>query len=215
MTRTVRSAFRDRVRTATRDALLTAAEQVFAERGTDGARIEDIASRAGVAVGTLYNYFSDARDMLHALIDERGQNLIAQLDEAVPRARRGTCDWSDEVDAFIRVVIDFIRDHHPFYAILMQCEHRKGPTSGRRLSDEFYGRAEALVKRGVRAGAIRTADAVMLPSLLVSVCRSPLVHLGHAGAGAGASWTTDMSEQIVRFFWGGVGGKAARERRRG
>ncbi len=214
MIRTVASPLRHRVRTATRDGLLVAAEQVFAEKGPDGARIEDIASRAGVAVGTLYNYFSDGREMLQALIEERGQNLIAQLDDAVPGARRRTGDWSDELEAFIRVAVDFIRDHHPFYAILMQCEHRKGPASSRELSDEFYRRAEALVKRGVRAGVIRAADAMMLPSLLVSVCRAPLIHLRHAGPAAGASWTTDMSGQILRFFCSGVGGKIARQRRR-
>ena len=59
---------RDRVRADTRAALLRASEQVFAEKGIDGARIEDIAARAGVAVGTIYNYFGDSTELLDALI---------------------------------------------------------------------------------------------------------------------------------------------------
>jgi AcrR family transcriptional regulator len=206
-TPTTKRRLRETVRAATRQALLTAAEQVFAEKGIDGARIEDIASRAGVAVGTVYNYFSDSRALVRGLIEERGRNLLAKLDEA-PAARRTTAaSWSADVAAFIRVTVDFICEHHPFYVIIMQCENRMGPSSVTQLSDELYARAEALVKRGVRAGAVRSADATMLPALLLSVCRAPLVHVRHAGPRVGASWTQDVSRQIMDFFARGVAAK--------
>src|SRR5882724_18593 len=146
---------RDRVRTATREALLEASEQVFAEKGIDGARIEDIAARAGVAVGTIYNYFCDSTELLEALIIQRRRDLLSRLDPAMADARRRRALWSGQVEAFIRVTLDCMRDHHPFYAILMQCENRRAPSSLGGVSSDFYKRAEALVRRGARLGFVR------------------------------------------------------------
>lgn len=193
---------RDRVRTATRAALLEASEQVFAEKGIDGARVEDIAARAGVAVGTLYNYFGDSAALLDALIIERRRDLLARLDQALADAKRQRAPWSGQVAAFIRVTLDCMRDHHRFYAILLQCENRKAPASMGGVSSEFYSRAEALVRSGVRLGLVRESDAAILPALLVTMCRAPLLHLRHSGPGA--SWTTDLTDHMLRFFCAGV-----------
>ena len=44
--------------------ILQAAEEVFAEEGFAGARIEDVAERAGVAVPTVYKVFTNKRNLL-------------------------------------------------------------------------------------------------------------------------------------------------------
>jgi AcrR family transcriptional regulator len=185
------------MRTATRGGLLEAAEHVFAEKGIDGARIDDIAARAEVAVGTIYNYFADSGELLKALIAERRSELIARLDEAMEAAKRQRAPWSGQVEAFIQVTLQCMRDHHPFYAILMQCENRKAPASLGGVSADFYNRAEALIQRGVRLGLVRETDASILPAMLVTLCRAPLLHLRLK---PGASWTDDLSDQMLRFF---------------
>ena len=86
---------RERVRNATRDGLLEAAEQVFADKGIDGARIEDIAARADVAVGTIYNYFNDSTELLQALIAQRRNDLLTRLDAAMADAKRQRAPWSE------------------------------------------------------------------------------------------------------------------------
>ena len=48
--------------------MLVAAEDVFAEAGLAKAHVEDIARRAGVAVGTLYNYYKDRDALLAAVL---------------------------------------------------------------------------------------------------------------------------------------------------
>jgi len=191
-------ATRARVRTeATRGGLLEAAESVFAEKGIDGARIEDIAARADVAVGTIYNYFGDSTELLQALIGQRRAELITRLDEAMAAAKRERAPWSGQVEAFIQVTLQCMRDHHPFYAILMQCENRKAPASLGGVSADFYSRAEALIERGVRLGLVREGDAMILPAMLVTLCRAPLLHLRLK---PGAKWTDDLSDQMLRFF---------------
>jgi AcrR family transcriptional regulator len=198
------------LKTATRDALLEAAEQVFAEKAIDGARIEDIAARAGIAVGTFYNYFRDGQELLDALIIERRRDFIGQLDQTMAGAKRRAEPWAAQVEAFIRVILTWIRDHHRFYAILMQCEHRKAPSAMGGVSSEFYDRAEALVRSGVRFGLVDAKDAALLPALLISMCRAPFLHLHHAGAGA--PWTDELTDQMVRFVRILIPGHDARRR---
>ncbi len=59
--------------------LLSAALDVFVERGYAAARLEDVASRAGVSKGTLYLYFANKEELFKAVIRE---NLTPVLDEA-------------------------------------------------------------------------------------------------------------------------------------
>lgn len=53
-----------------RDALVTAARAVFTERGLD-APLKEIAARAGVAIGTLYNRFPTRDDLIAAAVSDR------------------------------------------------------------------------------------------------------------------------------------------------
>ena len=48
----------------TRQALLRAAAEVFAEKGLSGARLDEIAKRAGVTKGAVYSHFDGREDLL-------------------------------------------------------------------------------------------------------------------------------------------------------
>ena len=50
--------------------IVDAALQVFSEKGFAGARIEEIAKRAGVSKGTLYLYFETKEEMFRAVVRE-------------------------------------------------------------------------------------------------------------------------------------------------
>ncbi len=65
-----------------RNGILEAAEAEFADRGYHEARIQDIARRARIAVGTVYNHFDDKEALLSALLDARTAEMIACLASA-------------------------------------------------------------------------------------------------------------------------------------
>lgn len=54
----------------TRATLLQAAAEVFAERGYDGAPVEEIARAAGVSVGSIYSHFGSKQSLFMALMDQ-------------------------------------------------------------------------------------------------------------------------------------------------
>lgn len=61
-----------------RARILDAAEEIFAEKGAS-ASTEEVASRAGVAVGTVFRHFPSKQALLHAIIEA----LILRLTEEV------------------------------------------------------------------------------------------------------------------------------------
>ena len=63
----------------TRERLLRAAADVFAERGYDGTRVADIAAAAGVSNGALYAHFSSKADLLVDALRTHGRRLLADL----------------------------------------------------------------------------------------------------------------------------------------
>jgi AcrR family transcriptional regulator len=80
---------------ATRERMLRAAIEVFAEEGYVGARMADIAARAGVAVQTLYFVFHTKPELLQQCFDYAvlGPDRLIPPEQplmrGVPRARSG------------------------------------------------------------------------------------------------------------------------------
>ena len=65
----------------TRERLLQAAADVFAERGYDGTRVADIATAAGVSNGALYAHFPSKADLL---VDALGEDVRRRLQQPFP-----------------------------------------------------------------------------------------------------------------------------------
>ena len=70
-------------REATRQRILDAAREVFAERGVIGGSVEDICERAGFTRGAFYSNFADKDDILAALIEREHARLLRHLDESL------------------------------------------------------------------------------------------------------------------------------------
>ena len=63
------------------DKILNAAERIFAEKGFHKARVADIAKLAGVAEGTVYEYFGNKEDLLLSIPDRHFRRLMDGLPE--------------------------------------------------------------------------------------------------------------------------------------
>ena len=64
---------------ARRDAILDAALTVFAERGFEAARLDDVAAQAGVAKGTLYLYFKDKEALFEEVVRSAASPIVERL----------------------------------------------------------------------------------------------------------------------------------------
>ncbi|MGH9920497.1 MAG: TetR/AcrR family transcriptional regulator [Nitrososphaerales archaeon] len=69
----------ERRRQQTSDYLLRAAEQVFAERGFNGASLDEVAAVAGFTKGAVYSNFKNKEDLFLALLESRYAEELQQV----------------------------------------------------------------------------------------------------------------------------------------
>ena len=87
----------------TRERILDAAEEIFAERGFEGTTLRDVAARVGLRNPSLYNHF-DSKDDLYAAVLERGVGPVLKvLSEFVAR---GTSDSAVVVQRMMELLAD-------------------------------------------------------------------------------------------------------------
>jgi AcrR family transcriptional regulator len=99
-----------------REKLLEAATEVFAERGYEGARVEQIADVAEVSPGLLYRHFEGKQELYEELLLLANRQLLEHLAQAAApnlptdqRVLRG-------LDAFF----GFVEDHRNLWRLIMK-----------------------------------------------------------------------------------------------
>ncbi|QPM91687.1 TetR/AcrR family transcriptional regulator [Pseudooceanicola algae] len=65
-----------------REALIRAASDVMSEKGIDAATMLEIADRADMGAGTVYNYFRSKEDLAVAVLEEIMQDLSIRVESA-------------------------------------------------------------------------------------------------------------------------------------
>lgn len=103
---------RQRRKAQTRERLLEAASRLFAERGFEATRPQDIAREADVAIGTFYLHFADRREAFEAFTARAATELMERARTRAPDngnfAARLRCtlesllDYMDEKPGVVR-----------------------------------------------------------------------------------------------------------------
>jgi AcrR family transcriptional regulator len=192
---------RDRLRAETRTAILAAAEHEFAARGLARARMEAIADRAGLAVGTLYNYFEDRDALLRALVEERRTGLLRRLDAA--QAAAVAEPFEEGLAGFLRALFDHWAEHRGLLAVLLQDEAAGVAAAGKgTLLDEVARRLESVLRRGRAQDRLRPDRGGLQVALLLGMVREVLRR--DAGRPRGAP-ARDRAGPVMDLFLRGAG----------
>ncbi|CAN3128020.1 TetR/AcrR family transcriptional regulator [Mycobacterium sp. smrl_JER01] len=96
--------------------VLEATAQVLADVGLDGMSTNKIAARAGVSIGSVYQYFPNKEALLDALVDDRVKRL-----EALAAGRMEayqTHSYADATEAMLRATIEFCTTEPQLASIL-------------------------------------------------------------------------------------------------
>jgi AcrR family transcriptional regulator len=120
---------RAKVREAVSEAILEAAEGVALENGLEAASAAAIAARAGVAVGTLYNYFPDRDGILAALFKSRRAEIVPAI-EAAAVAGAGLA-FEERLRAFVRRLLELFEAHHRFLRLSVLADNEGTRIKGR------------------------------------------------------------------------------------
>lgn len=106
---------REQNRAAYREMMLTAAERVFGRVGYHEAKMADIASEAGIAAGTIYNYFESKDEIFQAIVTRSSDRLVAVVREIEPHP-----DPWERIGLYIRSTFGHLEDQGTLYSIYVQ-----------------------------------------------------------------------------------------------
>ncbi len=126
----------------TRERILDAAEELFAERGLAGVSMRDIAGRVGFTVASLYNHFPGKEALYQAVLARGLQPLVERLGELAER------DPDTEVgERIIRGVMAHLaeRPHLPRLIV------HESATGGAHLAELARQWIRPLIERGAQA----------------------------------------------------------------
>lgn len=159
--------------------LLSAALELFVEKGFAATRLDDVAARAGVSKGTVYLYFASKEELFQAVIREGIIPALAE-GESLVAAYRG-----DAAGLLREVLLGWWRlvGATPLAGVpkLMISEARNFPDTARYYYENVIMRGRRLLggvlERGMAAGEFRrlpvetTIDVVFAPLLMLAIWR--------------------------------------------
>ena len=141
----------------TRQRLLEAAEDVFAELGYHEASIVKITEAAGVAQGTFYLYFASKKEVFDELVRDLNRRVRHAMKEA---SSQGETRLDQELLGF-RAYFRFTAKHRALYRIIRQAEF----VSPEMLHYHYERLAEGYVE-GLRAAMERGEIAEIDPEVV-------------------------------------------------
>lgn len=103
---------------AIRDALLKAAVEVVGEVGYANASIALITQRAGLGLGTFYNYFETRQEVLDALLPALGKNMLTHI----KKHALGGHSFAELEDRSFRGFFSFLHQTPHFFRILNEAD---------------------------------------------------------------------------------------------
>lgn len=174
---------------ATRAAILSAAQAMMAEHGPGGLTLSDVARRAGVNRGTAYQHFATRDDVVAAVLDSTFGTTKAALDADVPAGLEA------RIDQTVRHLVE-----HPELVRLAMFRLLSGVPNPR---EDLWADYRARVRRLVEGPAGRPdADADMLAIILLG---ASLLWAMRVQAGAEpATATTRYLRALKRLMLFGV-----------
>jgi AcrR family transcriptional regulator len=99
-----------------REDILRAATAVFAERGYNGASVDDVATAAGISKALIYEHFPSKKDLHASLVERETTELFARLAANADRGTHGEDRMRGGVDAFL----GFVEEHRTAWRMLFR-----------------------------------------------------------------------------------------------
>ena len=181
------AAKRERGAEVARQSILDAAEQIFAENGFDGARIDAIAELSGYNKSLIFHYFEDKLG-LYTEVMRRADNEMSELqrrvlapllaDESIVNNPRA---FKEALETIVGATFDYLAEH-PRLMRMMVWEQAENWQTYAKIIERFnIDDAEpfrAFFQRAYQAGLLRfDFDPLIQLTLILQICISYLTYV--------------------------------------
>jgi AcrR family transcriptional regulator len=196
-----------------RQHILEAAEQIFAERGFETAKLQEISARAGLSMGTIYAIFPGKTELFAALLEWRGHELLDLVREVTAAGQPPR----ETLDRLIDVYVGYFVDHPTFLRMHLRSgvSWALGPAiaTGAQVQcwQDIHGLQAEIFRRGVADGVFVDEDPDYLAKLFSVMDQVLLADWVGSGMTADrATLVRRLSVQVERSFVAAAPGRAQR-----
>lgn len=178
---------------STQQKILAASREIFMEKGMDGARMQDIADRAGINKALLHYYFRNKEKLFETVFIEAMASFLPKLHIIIT----GEASLFEKIEQFVKEYIGMLQQN-PYLPLFILNEVNKQPKSfilkvwgeKRPPFKLFMQHIDAEVKKGI----IKPIEAVQLISNMVSMCIFPFLSRPMI------QWVTEINDEEFQRF---------------
>ena len=196
------SSRRERERQQHREEILSAALQLFAEKGFSNVSMQEIAAAAEFATGTLYNFFSSKENLFFELLVATAEESLGMILPALD----GPESEDVKLSRFIRLHERIIREKSSalrLYVLESGGRCLPGPrveAKKKEIDEQIVSRLSQTIASGISKGVLTDVDPVIAAKCLSASLESLIL------AAVGEPQATDVSEDLRKvetlFFRG-------------
>lgn len=177
---------------STRERLLAAAANLFAERGYGLTSMRDIARATRVRVASLYHHFKSKEDLYHEVLDRQQTRLRELINSALAEEN----EFPKQIERMVTIAFDYHRKNPSLAKLGMRALLGDGLT--RPYDSRWLGMMEALLRPRAAKGEIKPIDPALFLITAGAIIQHHVVSNGTIRDLVGRSLSADEIETKTR-----------------
>lgn len=153
--------------------ILEAATDIFSTKDYHEATVEEIAKKAGVGKGTIYQYFSSKQAILENLYLHQRRRYM----DEVKTLLEGNCSVAEVLASLVSFHVDNVSSTRILIKSLMDNEDLESFPADEELMSNIDELTDLIWQKGIESGEIKEIDRRIFSSYLVGVMISAVVHM--------------------------------------
>ena len=152
-----------------KEAIFEATVAVLSDHGVEGMTMDRVALAAGVAKGSVYNYFRSKKDLLEFVYAKTIDPIFEDLVETVATEQPAI----EKLATHLRRMLEHFAKHAKVFKLLFEDDTAQGllQSSQRSAREAGSQRLADIIRQGIAEGVFRAADPLVLASMYLGLCR--------------------------------------------
>jgi AcrR family transcriptional regulator len=162
----------------TEEIIFEAAQQVFIQKGFDGARMQEIAEKAGINKALLHYYYRTKEKLFHTILEKVLTTLLPKVLDFI----ESDISFEEKIRFFVKTYMEILFKN-PYIPNFILNELNRNPEGAAELLKKslgldkinVFGRFSAVIQKEIDEGHIRPIQPEQLMVNMISLCVFPIV----------------------------------------
>ncbi len=150
---------------------MEAAEEVFIEEGISGARMQQIADRAGINKAMLHYYFRSKDKLFQLIFAHKMAQFVPKIESAVQDSNKNTIE---KLDMFVENYLEMLRKN-PGLPMFILATMNRNPEFAKAINIQLGKVVVELLEKEMDKGSIKRVDPHQFMLTLIGMCIFPFV----------------------------------------